>query len=216
MTWFEFEGRRVPIEEGDSIASALFRAGVRTFSRSFKYHRPRGLYCLTGDCPNCLMTVDREPAVRACVTPAAAGQRVVRGGGWPSPDFDLLAGLWYLRWLLPVGFYYKTMIRPRWVWPLAERVIRRLAGTGTVPRNLPPANRERQYHHPDLCVVGGGPAGLAAARAAANSGQTVLLADEGRIGEQIPPGDARAKIDALLGDLRQSAGVTVLEQATAI
>ena len=78
MTTIEFEGRPVGFQEGDTVASALYRSGVRVFSRSFKYHRPRGLYCLTGDCPNCLVNVDDEPCVRACVTDAAAGQRVRR------------------------------------------------------------------------------------------------------------------------------------------
>ena len=83
MAELDFEGRQVRLEPGDSIASALFRAGVRIFSRSFKYRRPRGLYCLTGDCPNCQLMVDGEPGVRACVTPARAGQRVARPTGWP-------------------------------------------------------------------------------------------------------------------------------------
>ncbi|MEO8298057.1 MAG: (2Fe-2S)-binding protein, partial [Burkholderiales bacterium] len=52
---FRFEGRAIPIEDGDTIATALYRAGVRVFSRSFKYHRPRGLLCGTGRCANCLM-----------------------------------------------------------------------------------------------------------------------------------------------------------------
>ena len=76
--WIQFEGREIGVEPGDTVASALFRAGVRVFSRSFKYHRPRGLYCLTGDCPNCLVTVDGEPCVRACVTPAEGVGRVAR------------------------------------------------------------------------------------------------------------------------------------------
>jgi uncharacterized glyoxalase superfamily protein PhnB len=42
------------------LSTALYRAGVRTFSRSFKFHRPRGVYCGTGDCPNCGMVVDGE------------------------------------------------------------------------------------------------------------------------------------------------------------
>src|SRR4249919_934624 len=95
-----FEGRLIPIEPGDTVAAGLYRAGVRVFSRSFKYHRPRGLYCLTGDCPNCLMTVDGEPGVRACVTEAAGVERVVRENGWPSADHDALAAFWYLRRLL--------------------------------------------------------------------------------------------------------------------
>src|SRR5258708_4371725 len=100
----EFEGRQVPVEPTDTIASALYRAGVRVFSRSFKYHRPRGLYCLTGDCPNCLVTVDGEPAVRACCTMAHAGQRISRDVGWPSAERDIFSVFWYLRRLLPVGF----------------------------------------------------------------------------------------------------------------
>ena len=88
---FDFEGRAISANADDTIASALFRAGVRTFSRSFKYHRRRGLYCLTGDCPNCLMTVDGEPAVRTCVTPAAGVRRVTRGTGWPSAERDALS-----------------------------------------------------------------------------------------------------------------------------
>ena len=109
---FLFEGRTIPAFPGDTVASALYRVGVRVFSRSFKYHRPRGLYCLTGDCPNCLVTVDGEPGVRACVTAAAGVGRVVRENGWPSTDRDVLAAFWYARRLLPVGFYYKTLVRP--------------------------------------------------------------------------------------------------------
>ena len=72
----EFEGREVAIQPGDTLASALYRDGVRVFSRSFKYHRPRGLYCMSGDCPNCLVTVDGEVNVRACMCAAKDGQKV--------------------------------------------------------------------------------------------------------------------------------------------
>src|SRR5688572_31854032 len=111
MASLEFEGRAVPIEDGDTVGSALFRAGVRTFSRSLKYHRRRGLYCGTGDCPNCLMTVDGNPAVRTCVTACADGMRVDRATGWPSAERDLLHVTDRLHRLMPVGFYYKTFIR---------------------------------------------------------------------------------------------------------
>ncbi len=212
----DFEGRAIPVVAGDTVASALYRAGVRTFSRSFKYHRRRGLYCLTGDCPNCLMTVDGEPAVRTCRTPATAVRTVARGSGWPSAEHDLVAILWRLRAFLPVGFYYKSMIRPRWLWPLAERVIRRVAGLGPIARDRPVVNRERLNHHPDLLVVGGGVAGLAAALAAAQHGETVVLADEGAIGEGMAPGAARARVDLLHALLLAERSVTVLERATAV
>ncbi len=70
---FTFDGRDVNGLAGDTIGSALFAAGVRTFSRSFKYHRRRGLMCCAGQCPNCLVAVDGAPGVRACVEPLRGG-----------------------------------------------------------------------------------------------------------------------------------------------
>ena len=58
---FRFDGRTIPTFQGQSIAAALVAAGVRVFSRSFKYHRPRGLFCVSGDCPNCLMRWRHRP-----------------------------------------------------------------------------------------------------------------------------------------------------------
>lgn len=216
MASLNFEGRSVPIQSGDTIASALYRVGVRTFSRSFKYHRPRGLYCGTGDCANCMVTVDGEPAVRSCVHAAKPGQRVHRGSGWPSADFDLFKIFWYARVLLPVGFYYKVFVRPRWLWPLVERVIRRIAGIGPIELASRPAARERLNHHPDVFVAGGGVAGLSAALAAAQAGESVVLADEGRIGAQIVPGATRTTIAELHQKLRTYERVTILEDAAAI
>jgi sarcosine oxidase subunit alpha len=203
MPWLELEGRRVPIEPGDTVASAMYRAGVRVFSRSFKYHRARGLYCLTGDCPNCLLTVDGEPCVRACVTPAADGQSVRRENGWPSADRDALALLWRLRRLLPVGFYYKALLRPGFAWRLAEPPIRRLAGIGRASLAAAPAHRELRHHHADVLLAGGGPAGVAAALEAAYAGERVVLADEG---ELEPAGAAELR----------AAGVAVLERAPVV
>ena len=214
--WIQFEGREIGVEPGDTVASALYRAGVRVFSRSFKYHRPRGLYCLTGDCPNCLMTVDGEPGVRACVTPAEGVGRVARENAWPSADRDALGLLWRLRFLLPVGFYYKALVRPRSAWPRVEPWVRRVAGIGRVSLDAWPAEREARHHHPDLFVAGGGVAGLAAALAAAEAGQTVVLADEGRIGGKLPPGPTRARVEELAVAARARAEITVLERAPVV
>ncbi|MFN8573892.1 MAG: 2Fe-2S iron-sulfur cluster-binding protein [Gemmatimonadaceae bacterium] len=213
---FDFEGQRVVAEANDTVASALYRAGVRTFSRSFKYHRRRGAYCLTGDCPNCLMTVDGEPAVRTCCTPAAGVQRVSRGAGWPSADRDWLSILWRLRALMPVGFYYKSMIRPRWVFPIAERVIRRIAGLGPVPSEPSTSNKERMNHHPALLVIGGGLAGLSAALAAAEQGEQVVLVDEGGIGDRVGPAGLRQRLQEHHAALAKHPAVTVLEYTTAM
>ena len=191
---FEFEGDSVSIQDEDTVASALFRSGVRVFSRSFKYHRRRGLYCLTGDCPNCMVNVNGNPGIRACVTPAVAGQRVKRETGWPSADRDVFGILDRFHRLMPVGFYYKTLLRPRWVWPLAEPWIRRVAGRGAVPTGHKPENREVRHLHPDVMVIGGGIAGLSAALSATEVGNSVVLCDEGRMGEKVAPG-TNAKAD---------------------
>ena len=67
---FTFDGKPVPALVGQSIGAALYASGVRIFSRSFKYHRPRGLFCVAGECVNCLMQVDGRPNVRVCIEPA--------------------------------------------------------------------------------------------------------------------------------------------------
>ncbi len=176
------EGRRVAIEDGDTIASAMYRDGIRTFTRSLKYHRRRGLYCLSGDCPNCLVTVDGRPGVRACVTPAREGQDVRRASGWPSTEHDALHVTDRLHRLMPVAFYSKTFIRPRFAWPLAERVIRRATGIGRLPAASAGAEKPVRAVHVDVLVVGGGVAGLAAAAETATAGATTLLRRGARAG----------------------------------
>ena len=207
------DGRRVDVVAGDTIASAMHRAGMHTFSRSIKSHRRRGLYCGTGDCANCLVTVDGLPGERACVTPAHEGARVERETGWPSAERDLLAVTDRLHWVMPVGFYYKVFARPRWLWPLAERVIRRATGTGTLPRDVRRSAPTR-FVRVDTLVIGGGVAGLAAATAAAADGGRVLLAEEGDIGARLA--DPAAREAAARGALAaRAAGVEILEHHTA-
>jgi sarcosine oxidase subunit alpha len=212
----DVDGRPVEVRPGDTIASAMFRAGVRTFTRSLKYHRRRGLYCLSGDCPNCLVTVDGVPGVRACETPAADGQRVRRKGGWPSVERDVLAVADHLHALLPVGFYSKTFIRPRWAWSLAERAIRSVTGVGRLPTTGPaPEAVPLRHRRVDVLVIGGGVAGLAAAAQAGASGARVLLVEEGRVGGRLAPGPVRDRV-ATLADEARRAGVEVAEGRTAV
>ena len=175
---FTFDGVKHRAHPGDTVGSALAAAGVKTLSRSFKYHRPRGLLCGAGHCPNCLVQIGGEANVRACRRPVEAGMEVRSQNAWPSLDRDLmsLAGLGAP--LMPVGFYYKTFIRPARLWPLYERVLRRAAGLGTVDQDAAPAECDKQYLHADVAVVGAGPAGIAAAAAAAREGARVLLFDE--------------------------------------
>ena len=87
---FTFDGVDYPAYPGDTIGSALARAGVRTLSRSFKYHRPRGLFCVAGHCPNCLVQVADEPNVRACRRPVESGMDVRAQNAWPSLRHDAI------------------------------------------------------------------------------------------------------------------------------
>ena len=176
---FTFAGERIQARAGDTIASALYAAGQRIFSRSFKYHRPRGLLCSAGQCPNCLMNVDGTPSVRTCTAPVRQGMRVQPQNVWPSLRHDLLSIIGSFDWLLPIGFYYKTFIRPRFLWPLAEKFLRRVAGLGEIDTQAKPkGGYDHQYRHTDIAVVGAGPAGLTAAYEAARLGSQVTLIDD--------------------------------------
>jgi sarcosine oxidase subunit alpha len=177
---FRFERRTISAFEGDTVGSALSAAGVTITSRSFKYHRPRGLHCMTGSCPNCLMQIDGIPNVRACIEPAREGMRVERQNAWPSVDRDIHGWLDTFSFMMPPGFYYKVFQRPRWAWPFVEPFIRSKAGLGTVPREPDHRRRRRINLHPDVLVIGAGAAGLAAAAEAAKAGATVVLLEQGR------------------------------------
>ena len=215
MGSFEFEGRRVAFDPGDTVASALYRDGLRTFSRSLKYHRRRGLYCGTGDCPNCLMTVDELPAVHTCVTRCNEGMRVERTGGWPNADHDLLHVTDSLHRLMPVGFYYKTFIKPRFAWPLAERLIRRATGLGRLPGTTAATRHVVRHEHPETLVIGAGVAGLEAARDAIAHG-SVLVCHEGLVGHGVAPGPELDRLRLLEADVRALDAVTVVEATTAL
>jgi len=149
---FYFDGKAYAAHPGDSIASALAAAGVQVFSRSFKYHRPRGLLCCSGHCPNCLVQVGDEPNVRACRTPVQAGMRVQPQNAWPSLATDLMALTQLIDPFLPSGFYYKTFMHPRFMWPLYEHMLRRVAGLGEVRAGTPPGEYDKQYLHCETLV----------------------------------------------------------------
>jgi sarcosine oxidase subunit alpha len=175
---FTFDGRLHSGFLGDVIASALYAQGRRLISRSFKYHRPRGVLTMAGHDANSLVQVAGEPNVRAdrfALTDGLAVRSINRLG---SVDFDLLAVLELFAPFLPVGFYYKTFFRPRGAWKLFERPIRMLAGLGRLDANTPHKFYDKAYLFADVLVVGAGPAGLEAAIAAAEAGADTLLIDE--------------------------------------
>ncbi|MFO7573480.1 MAG: 2Fe-2S iron-sulfur cluster-binding protein [Gaiellaceae bacterium] len=178
---FTFDGKAAGGYAGDTIGSALFASGQRIFSRSFKYHRPRGLLCCSGHCPNCMMTVDGVPNVRVCVEPIRDGAVVEPQNVWGSLDRDVLSVTDKIGGpFTPVGFYYRTMIRPRKLWPLYEKVLRNLAGLGRISEDGTGHGRyDVEHRRARVLVIGGGEAGRASALAAATLGPGVVLVDEG-------------------------------------
>jgi sarcosine oxidase subunit alpha len=216
---FTFDGKKVAALKGDTIASALYATGRRTFSRSFKYHRRRGLLCCAGNCPNCLVAVDGAPGVHACTEPAREGAKVEHLNARPSLDHDVMSITDSVGGpFTPPGFYYKTFTRSRRLWPLYETVLRNAAGLG----KLPDAQQERTWRteyrrrHADVLVVGGGAAGLAAAAAAAEQGADVVLVDDGLVlGGRLlwEGGHEQART---LADRARTAGVEILAGAPAL
>jgi sarcosine oxidase, subunit alpha len=216
---FSFDGKKVTGYAGDTVGSALHAAGRDVISRSFKYHRPRGLLCCAGQCPNCLVEVDGWPGVRACTEPVRPGMQVKHMNARPSLRFDAMRATDYVgKQLTPPGFYYKTFIRPRRLWPLYEKVLRNAAGLGRLPRRQAEREWRTEYRRRfvDVMVIGGGVAGMAAALEAAESGADVMLVDDGpELGGSALAGGGADEARAL-GERVHAAGVEVLSPAAAL
>ncbi len=216
---FTFHGKTLQGYAGDTIGSALYASGQRVFSRSFKYHRPRGLACCSGHCANCQMTVDGIPSVRVCTEPLRDGA-VVKGQNYVgSLEHDLMQVTDKLGGpFTPPGFYYKTFIRPRKLWPLYEKFLRGAAGLGPLDPNG--SRKERvdvENRHVDVAVIGGGQAGLEAAIAAATGGASVVVIDEGYdVGGSLLADRDGIGTAAALRDRAVAAGVELLAPAIAI
>ncbi len=167
-TWFGLDG--------DSLATALFANKVRIFARSLKYHRPRGLYSLDGECSNTMMEVDGIPNVRTETTLLKERNTIREQNVKGSATHDFLGVMDRLDWCMPAGFYYKCMHKPAKVWPLAMKVVRRAAGLGRLDPELElTATYDELYPGTDVCVIGGGPAGMCAALEAADQGLRVII-----------------------------------------
>jgi sarcosine oxidase subunit alpha len=177
---FTFNGKPVAAFESDTITSALLAAGVKIFSRSFKFHRPRSVYDAHGQGPGTLFTVDSEPNVLGDRTLVKAGMQVTTQNAFPSVERDVLAINDAIVPRLPNMFYYKLFHRPKGMWRWVEPWIRRTAGLGALDRDghQTEPRYEKRYRFPDVCVVGGGVAGLAAVVAALEQDKQVLLIDD--------------------------------------
>lgn len=180
---FTFNGQAYMGFSGDTLASALIANSIHLVGRSFKYHRPRGIYAAGPEDPGALVQLgtggSEEPNARATQVELYDGLVARSVNAWPSVAFDIGAINGLLSPLLAAGFYYKTFMGSSWLWhKVYEPIIRRAAGWGTAPPGPDPAMYDRMNAHCDVLVIGGGPAGLAAAQAAGRTGARVILIDD--------------------------------------
>jgi sarcosine oxidase subunit alpha len=191
---FSFNGKRLRGYQGDTLAAGLLANDQMLVGRSFKYHRPRGIVASGPEEPNALVNLGAgarlEPNQRTTTTELFDGLESTSQNHWPSLEFDVGVVNNYAARFLPAGFYYKTFIHPRPFWKhVFEPIIRRSAGLGKAPTVGDADRYEQAYAYCDVLVVGAGVAGLLAAKAAADSGQRVILL------EQQPTLGGRAPVD---------------------
>lgn len=83
-----FDGDPIEASEEQTVAAALFAAGRRRLRTTLHDAAPRGYFCGMGVCNDCLVTVDGQANVRACMTPVHEGQQVESQSGtgekWPT------------------------------------------------------------------------------------------------------------------------------------
>jgi sarcosine oxidase subunit alpha len=201
---------------GESIAAAALASGTRVMSRSLKYHRPRTFFCLEGHCSGCLVRLDGVPNLRACQSPCTPGAEAHGQNAFPSAEVDLLGAVDFL---FSRGLDHHTLMTGSSVLnKLANKVVRQLSGLGKLPATHAttlPAVGNREI---DVCVIGGGPAGLAAATACARAGKRVVLVDDQlQAGGSLraDPATGRAVANTRVADAL-AAGVELLARSTAI
>ncbi len=228
---FTFDGKAYQGLQGDTLASALLANGVHLTGRSFKYHRPRGIVGAGSEEPNALVAFDRgegrvTPNVRATTLEIFDGLKAESQNRWPNLKTDIGGFNNIFSMFFPAGFYNKTFKWPASFWDkVYEPFIRNMAGLGPAPKSSDPDVYASVYGHCDVLIVGAGPAGIAAAVAAAKKDQRVILVDEqaepggGLLSAQNVEIDGMAAQDWLtksLTTLRKADNVTVMLRSTAI
>jgi sarcosine oxidase subunit alpha len=200
----------------ESIAAAALASGTRVLSRSMKYHRPRTFFCFEGHCSGCLVRLGGVPNLRACQAPCTGGAEVSGQNAFPSAEIDLLGAVDFL---FSRGMDHHTLMTgSSMLNKLANKVVRQLSGLGKLPDRAPSELPDVHRLDVDVCVIGGGPAGLAAATVTAGSGKTTVVVDD-----QLRPGGSlrsdprtgRGEAEARWG-AAVTAGVLVLARSTAI
>lgn len=174
-----FNGKPIKAYEGETVASALYAAGVRIFSRSFRFHRPRGFFCAIGKCSACMMEVDGIPNVRTCKVYVRDGMQIRTQSGVPDAEKDRFAALDdIIDRFFPHGAHYKKFTTPRVLREFMIKQMRKFTGFGNPPKAVYEGKAEFEEIETDVAVIGGGPGGMSAAIYAARAGAKVVLMDE--------------------------------------
>ena len=222
-----FDGRALPAFRGDTLASAMLAGGLSTVGRSFKYHRPRGIWSAGVEEPNALVHLRqgdrREPNVRATTAEAYDGLVSTSQNAWPSVNFDIGAANDRLSPFFGAGFYYKTFIGPfrrsTRFWMMCETIIRRAAGMGRATHLPDPDSYDKCNAYCDVLVIGSGVAGLSAALAAGRAGAQVILVEQdfalggGLLSEPVG-GDGDQWLGTLTTELEKLENVRILRRTT--
>lgn len=220
---FRFESSSYQGHPGDTIASALAAQGVALLSRSFKYHRARGLLSGAGLDGNTLVQLLGAPNVPADHCALEDGLDVSGQHYRGSLARDRDAFLEKLAWVMPVGFYYRAFFRPLGIWQkFWEPMIRARAGLGRIELSTVHRHFDKQHLFCDVAVIGAGPAGLSAALEAAEAGQDVLLvSDESYLGGSLAyarfepdSGAARRLREDLVRSVLENPRITVMQGTT--
>ena len=224
---FTFDGKTYAGYPGDTLASALLANGERLVGRSFKYHRPRGIFSAGAEEPNALIEMRtaarREPNTRATMVELYDGLDATSQNRWPSLKFDVQSINRLMSPFFSAGFYYKTFMWPAKFWErVYEPIIRRSAGLGRAATEPDPDHYEKAFAHCDVLVIGGGPAGLMAALTAGRAGARVILAEEdfalgGRLLSERLAIDGKPALEwarAVLAELATLDNVTIMPRTT--
>lgn len=211
---FFWNGRRMLGRAGDTIAAALWREGVLALGCSRKRHRPLGYSgtYIQGE----LLQVEGVPHVRASTCALREGLDVRSQNVWPSARFDLLrfARLIPPRWLR--GGFERSRLFPGGSrrFALWERFLMVMAGEASIapqPERWTATVPAAVVREVDTAVVGGGPAGRAAANAAVRRGERTVL-----VSRSAEPGRDAAELGAELSKLDARVSLLPAHQAVGL
>jgi sarcosine oxidase subunit alpha len=161
---------------GRSLAAAALATGKSALARSFRLHRPRGAFCHAGWCQQCQTVLPDGSRALACQTPAEAGNVAGLESADPLRAVARIAEKW------PPWFWETRMLSPEAARQPWLELLRRMSAAPPLSTSTSGECRPWRRSAADVLIVGGGRAGLVAARSLALAGRKVLLVEAERLG----------------------------------